>query len=67
MTLDPVQTNPDHYSVVVENERVRVLRYTDEPGARTTPHDYPDGVMVPLTGVRHHLHSGDRHRDVEHG
>ena len=25
MSLDPVETNPDHYSVVFENEKVRVL------------------------------------------
>jgi hypothetical protein len=66
MILDPVETNPDHYSVTFGNERVRVLRYTDEPGARTTPHDHPDSVMVPLTGFRRRLHSGDGHRDVEH-
>jgi hypothetical protein len=24
MTLDPVATNPDHYSVIFENEHVRV-------------------------------------------
>ena len=37
MSLDPVETNPDHYKVVFENERVRVLEYTDRPGERTTP------------------------------
>ena len=38
MSLDPVETNPNHYRVVFENERARVLEYTDRPGDRTTPH-----------------------------
>ncbi len=65
MTLDPVATNPDHYSVVFENDRVRVLRYSDAPGARTTPHEHPDSVMVTLSGFRRRLISGDSERDVE--
>lgn len=65
MTLDPVETNPQHYRVVFENERVRVLEYTDEPGARTTPHEHPDSVMVALSSFRRRLHAGEQQRDVE--
>ncbi|SDF17678.1 hypothetical protein SAMN05660662_1198 [Blastococcus aurantiacus] len=65
MTVDPVQTNPEHYSVVFENERVRVLEYTDRPGDRTTPHAHPDSVMHTLSAFRRRLHSGDVHRDVD--
>ena len=65
MSLDPVETNPDHYRVVFENARVRVLEYTDTPGDRTTPHEHPDSVMVTLSGFRRRLHAGDTHRDVE--
>jgi quercetin dioxygenase-like cupin family protein len=65
MSLDPVATNPRHYQVVFENDRVRVLRYTDAPGDRTTPHAHPDSVMVTLSGFRRRLHGGDGHRDVE--
>ena len=32
---DAVVTDGDKYSVVLENERVRVLRYHDKPGDRT--------------------------------
>ena len=35
---DPVTTNPDHYKVVFENDRVRVLEYTDVPGDRRRLH-----------------------------
>ena len=65
MSLDPVQTNPDHYSVLFENDRVRVLEYADQPGDRTTPHDHPDSVMHTLSSFRRRLHAGEAHRDVE--
>ena len=65
MSLDPVETNPDHYKVVFENDRVRVLEYTDRPGDRTTPHEHPDSVMHTLSSFRRRLTSGDQQRDVE--
>jgi quercetin dioxygenase-like cupin family protein len=65
MSLDPVQTDPDHYSVVFENDRVRVLEYTDRPGDRTTPHEHPDSVMVTLSSFRRRLHAEDTQRDVQ--
>lgn len=65
MSLDPVDSNPEHYKVVFENERVRVLEYTDRPGDRTTPHHHPDSVMYTLSSFRRRLVSGDTRRDVE--
>lgn len=65
MSLDPASTNPDHYRVIFENERVRVLEYKDQPGDRTTPHDHPDSVMYTLSSFRRRLVSGDAHREVE--
>jgi hypothetical protein len=62
---DPVATNPDHYRVLWENERVRVLDYLDEPGTETTPHDHPDSVLVTLTDFRRRLVSGNTEVDVE--
>ena len=65
MTMDPVETNPDHYRVVFENDRVRVLEYRDQPGDVTTPHRHPDSVMHTLSSFRRRLVSGDASRDVE--
>jgi len=65
MSLDPVETNPDHYKVVFENDRVRVLEYTDRPGERTTTHEHPDSVMHTLSAFRRRLISGDAAREVE--
>src|SRR3954462_2196632 len=65
MSLDPVETTPDHYRVVYENDRVRVLQYTDRPGDRTTPHEHPDSVMYTLSSFRRRLISGDNQREVD--
>ncbi len=65
MSLDPVASNPEHYKVVFENERVRVLEYTDQPGEKTTPHQHPDSVMYTLSAFRRLLVSGDAQREVE--
>ncbi len=65
MNLDPVVTNGDNYRVVLENDRVRVLEYLDQPGAVTTPHQHPDSVMYTLTSFRRRLVSGDVEREVE--
>jgi quercetin dioxygenase-like cupin family protein len=53
--VDPTISDPDKYRVVFENERVRVLEYRDAPGARTSPHDHPDSVMVTLSGFERRL------------
>lgn len=37
---DPTTTDPDKYQVIFENDRVRVLKYRDEPG-QSTPSDSP--------------------------
>lgn len=65
MSLDPAVTNPEHYKVVFENERVRVLEYEDQPGDVTTPHEHPDSVMYTLSSFRRRLVSGGAQRDVE--
>lgn len=55
----PTDTDPDKYRVVLENERVRVLRYHDVPGAKTAQHRHPDSVLVALTGFQRRLHFPD--------
>lgn len=65
MQLDPVATNADLYKVIFENDRVRVLEYTDAPGDRTTPHEHPDSVMYTLSAFRRRLLTDDGQRDVE--
>ncbi|MCC3291830.1 cytoplasmic protein [Arthrobacter sp. zg-Y1110] len=57
MTQDPVQSNPDHYKVVFENERVRVLEYRDTPGHISKPHRHPDSVMLTASPFHRRLHT----------
>ncbi len=65
MTEDPTLTDPDKYVVVFENDRVRVLEYTDSPGQSTHPHVHPDSVMVTLSSFRRRLTLGEQQREVE--
>lgn len=62
---DPVETDPELYHVLFENERVRVLEYLDHPGDATSPHSHPDSVMVTLSGFQRRLRSGDSEVEVE--
>jgi len=55
---DPTVTDPDKYTVVFENDRVRVLEYRDEPGQRTSPHEHPDSVMITVSGFDRRLIGG---------
>jgi hypothetical protein len=64
-SFDPAMNNPDYYKVIFENERVRVLEYTDNPGDHTTPHEHPDSVMYTLSSFRRRLVSGSAQREVE--
>jgi beta-alanine degradation protein BauB len=65
MANDPVQSNPDNYSVVFENDRVRVLEYRDVPGHRTTEHGHPDSVMITASAFRRRLSSNGKETEVE--
>src|SRR3954465_4233293 len=65
MSDDPIRTDPELYTVVFENERVRVLEYRDSPGARTQLHRHPDSVMVTLTSFRRRASAGGREVEVE--
>ncbi|GAA3298828.1 cytoplasmic protein [Dactylosporangium vinaceum] len=62
---DPAVTDPEHYTVIFENERVRVLEYRDQPGDRTHPHRHPDSVMYTLTAFRRRVTSGERAVEVD--
>ncbi len=65
MNTDPVVTDSALYTVIFENERVRVLEYRDVPGTRTNVHGHPDSVMVTLSGFRRRVESGGRQVEVE--
>lgn len=44
--VDPVKAAPDHYKVIFENERMRVLSFHSRPGEEWPLHVHPDAVTV---------------------
>ena len=70
MFTDPIEVDPDHYSVEFENDKVRVLRIRYAPGEKSVMHGHPDSVAVVLTDgrVRFEFPKGDpRERDIKAG
>jgi hypothetical protein len=49
ITLDPVKLDPEHHTVPLENDRVRVLRTVLEPHLKSPVHEHPSYVVVYLT------------------
>lgn len=62
---DPVVSNPEFYSVLFENDRVRVLEYQDAPGDATVPHSHPESVMITLSAFSRRLRGGGSEVDVQ--
>ncbi len=49
MAQDPVKVDPEHHKVVLENDQVRVLRFTINPHEKSVMHEHPANVTVFLT------------------
>ena len=47
--LDSTKADPQHHSVVFENDQVRVVHYLLRPGEKSAKHSHPDGVNIFLT------------------
>ena len=63
---DVIETDGDKYSVVLENERVRVLKYHDKPGDITKQHTHPDYVLYAESSFKRRMHFADgRKMDVD--
>jgi hypothetical protein len=62
---DPTLTDGHLYTVIFENDRVRVLEYRDQPGDTTHTHRHPDSVMYTLSSFRRRVANGDRSVEVE--
>ena len=63
---DPARTDADKYQVVLENSRVRVLRYHDEPGGSTHLHHHPCFVLYALGPFDRELTLADGTRRSRH-
>jgi quercetin dioxygenase-like cupin family protein len=59
LAQDPVKVDPKHYSVVTENDRVRVLRIHYGPHEKSLMHEHPDAVAIFLTDGKTRFHMPD--------
>ncbi|HYL36002.1 MAG TPA: hypothetical protein VEV17_08830 [Bryobacteraceae bacterium] len=59
ITLDPVKLDPQHHIVLLENQRVRVLRTILEPHLKAPMHEHPHYVVVYLTELHTSMKMGD--------
>ena len=57
--LDPVKLDPKHYSVVLENDEVRILRAKYGPHEKSVMHEHPASVAVSMTDYHVKMTSGD--------
>jgi ketosteroid isomerase-like protein len=58
-STDAVTVAPDIYTVLFENERVRVLDVHMAPGQQSAQHSHPDGVWYVLAPMRARFHGAD--------
>ena len=52
LAQDPVKVDAAHYKVVLENPSVRILKIDYAPGAKSTMHQHPDSIVVPLASSK---------------
>ena len=52
LAQDAVKADPAHYKVVFENASVRVLRIDYAPGEKSTMHQHPDSIVIPLAATK---------------
>ena len=45
---DAVKADPGHYTVLIDNPTVRVLKITYAPGAKSPMHSHPDAMLISL-------------------
>lgn len=70
MTQDAIQVAPDVYSVLFENDRVRLLQYHMQPGDNSAPHSHPSYLAYSLSDgtITFHTPSGESFdADMESG
>ncbi len=52
LAQDPLKVDPSHYTVILENASVRVLKVNYAPGAKSTMHQHPDAIVIGLSPSR---------------
>jgi len=62
---DPVKTDPAHYKLELENDRVRVLHVSVEPNGKLEVNELGDAVIVPLRDYESTLKTANGETKVE--
>lgn len=57
--IDPVTASPDRYTVLLNNDQVRVVQYTLRPGERDQWHTHPPKVSYVVSGGELRIHMAD--------
>ena len=57
--IDPIQSSPDNYRVLLENERVRVLEMKLPAGGRDQTHSHPAETVYFIRGGKARIHLAD--------
>ena len=52
LAQDAVKTDPSHYTVVLENASVRILKISYAPGSKSIMHSHPDAIVIPLSSSK---------------
>ena len=50
LAQDPFEVGPEHYALLLENEKVRVAEFKFAPGDSMGMHSHPDHVVYILSG-----------------
>ena len=59
---DPAESDSATYTVLLENDRIRVLSYHDRPGEKTTMHHHPAFVLYALSDFERQVTRDDGQR-----
>jgi mannose-6-phosphate isomerase-like protein (cupin superfamily) len=63
--IDPVESSPDHYKVLQENDSVRMLEMIVPPGESDNLHSHPDEAVYFITGGKARVTVGDEQVEME--
>ncbi len=59
LAADPLEVAPDMYKLVYENDRVRVMQVTFQPGEKVAEHSHPDHFVYVLEAGNLKITHGD--------
>ena len=62
---DPLKTDPAHYKLELENDRVRILHVSVEPHGKLEVNELGDAVIVPLRDYESTLKTANGETKVE--